>query len=259
MCLIVACVCGVLDVVALICGSCKFVVERVSARLAAITGLSSPLLRMGWPRQRLSDAPCTSSQRDHTRESVLSEGSGRHEGRGTSTELEAHCRVRTDNMELRSRPISSDGTVGHGSRMVEQPILVFEGKFVELMKPRAVVRANVKRSKSIVVERAERADAVVGARWRELNESASNGHFYGVAIGRVPRIYPSWAQAYQQVYKVSGNSHQKFSELQHALMFIREHQLVVGLDEDIKLFGNNGVVVAVWRFPPNQCRNGRSM
>ena len=76
MCFIVACVCGVLDVVARICGSCQFVVERVTARLAVITGLSSPVLRMGWLRQRLSDAPGTSSQRDHTRESVLSEGSG---------------------------------------------------------------------------------------------------------------------------------------------------------------------------------------
>ena len=76
MCLIVACVCGVLDVVAPICGSCQFVVERVSARLAAIAGLSSPLLRMGWSRPRLSDAPGTSSQRDHTRELVLSKGNG---------------------------------------------------------------------------------------------------------------------------------------------------------------------------------------
>ena len=171
--------------------------------------------------------------------------------KGMSTEQEKHGRAQTDIMELRSREISSDGTVGQGSQKVEQPILVFEGKPVELMRPRAVVRAFVERSEAIVVERAEKADAVVAARWRELNKSALNGHFYRVALGRVPGIYPTWAQ----VHKVSGNNHQKFSELQHALMFIREHQLAVKLDEDINQFGNNGVVVAVWRSPPDQCRN----
>ena len=181
---------------------------------------------------------------------MLSEGSGRHEVRGTSTEQEKHGRAQTDGMELRSRGISSDEPVGQGSQRVEQPILVFKGKSIELMRPR-VVRADVERSETIVVERAERADAVIAARWRELNESVVNGHFYGVAVGRVPGIYPTWAQAYQQVHKVSGNRHQKFSELQHALMFIREHQLAVGLDEDINQFGSNGVVVAVWRFPPD--------
>ena len=80
--------------------------------------------------------------------------------------------------------------------MVEQPILVLECKSIELMRPRAVVHANVERSEAIVVERVEMADAVVAARWRELNESALNGHFYGVAVGRVLGIYPSWAQAY---------------------------------------------------------------
>jgi hypothetical protein len=73
--------------------------------------------------------------------------------------------------------------------MIEQPILVFGGKSVELMGPRAVVRVDVERSEAIVVERAEMVDAVVATRWRELNESALNGHFYGVAVGKVPRIY----------------------------------------------------------------------
>ena len=164
---IVACVCGLLDLVARICGGCQFVVERVSARLAVNAGLSSPILQMRWPRQRLSDAPSTSSQVDHTRESVLSEGSGRHEVRGTSAEQEKHGHARTDSMELRSRGISSDEPVGQGSQGVEQPILVFKGKSVELMRPRAV-RVDVERSETIVVERAERADAVVAARWREL-------------------------------------------------------------------------------------------
>lgn len=143
--------------------------------------------------------------------------------------------------------------------MVEQPILVLECNSIELMRPRAVVHANVERSEAIVVERLEMDDGVVAARWRELNESALNGHFYGVAVGRVLGIYPSWAQAYQQVHKVSGNIHQKFGELQHALMFIREHQLAVGIEEDIKQFGTRGVVVALWRFLPDQCRSGRLM
>jgi hypothetical protein len=138
-------------------------------------------------------------------------------------------------------------------------MLVFEDKSVELLRPKTTIRAGVEQSEAIVVERTERLDVGVAARWRELNESAPNGHFYGVASGRVPGIYPSWAQAYQQVHKVSGNIHQKFGELQHALMFVREHQLAVGIDEDIKQFGTSGVVVAVWRFLPDQCRNGRSM
>jgi hypothetical protein len=93
VCLIITCVCDVLDVVALICRSCQFVFQCVSARLVAIAGLSSPLLRMGWPRQRLSNPPGTSSQRDHTRESVLSKGSGRRVGRGTSDEEETHRHI----------------------------------------------------------------------------------------------------------------------------------------------------------------------
>ena len=213
---------------------------------------------MGWPWQRLSDAPGTGPQEDQTGESVSSESSGRHEGRGTPMKQEVNHRVRAD-MGLRPEPISSDGTVGQGSRQVERPILVFEDKFVELLRPRATVRAGVEESEAIVVERTERLDVGVGARWRELNESATNGHFYGVAAGRVPGIYPSWAQAYQQVHKVSGNIHQKFGELQHALMFIRDHQLAIGIEEDIKQFGTSGVVVAVWRFLPDQCRNGRLM
>jgi hypothetical protein len=162
-------------------------------------------------------------------------------------------------MGLRSGPVSSDGTIGQGSRLVERPMLVFEDKSVELLRPRATVCAGVEQTEAIVVEQTERLDVGIAARWRELNESAPNGQLYGVASGRVPGIYPSWAQAYQQVHKVSGNVHQKFGELQRALMFVREHQLAVGIDEDIKQFGTSGVVVAVWRFLPDQCRNGRSM
>ena len=64
--------------------------------------------------------------------------------------------------------------------MVKQPILVLECKSEELMRPRAVVCANVERSEAIIVERVEMADAFVAARWRELNESALNGHFYRI-------------------------------------------------------------------------------
>jgi hypothetical protein len=95
-------------------------------------------------------------------------------------------------------------------------------------------------------------ERVVAESRQRLNTGAPTGRYYSRAVGKIPGVYNSWALAYAQTNKHSGSSCKGFSDLEHALEFIREHQMQVGIQEDILQYDTVSNQVARWRYRSHQ-------
>ena len=132
------------------------------------------------------------------------------------------------------------GKAHHGTRSQES-------KEANSQYMRVPEEADADQSEAVAIER-RRREGAAAERWQDLNADAVDGRYYGVAVGKAPGVYTSWALARQQVHRVSGNSHRCFTKLHYALGFIREHQVQTGIDEDILQYDNFGNVIARWRY-----------
>jgi hypothetical protein len=221
-------VCIVVDVVCIALEGCQALLRSVSRHIARLLDIPSPIVQIWWgfgSEQRLVTHTLETGARTET----TVQGTG--EDAGVLPNL--HANPERGEVEVPSPDL--DQSVDQGDRIAEPSL-----------RWRVAARAEATREEHAIDDPAGRAE-----RWRRLTSDAVNGAYYGVAVGKNPGVYTSWALAHAQVNKFSGSSHKVFHQLHLALQFIREHQLQVGVVEDITQYSNQGNPVAKWHFSPN--------
>jgi hypothetical protein len=216
----------VIEVLNVVVSGGQVVLQRLAQQLATIAGLPSPVVRVAWRNGEGRQG--TSARSQESREALRVNDGGQVLAGPVG-------RVNGKIYEQVSRP------------RVGEPVLVLEGVRGATPRPRAPEQADADRSEAVAIER-RRREGAVAERWRDLNAGAVDGRYYGVAVGKAPGVYTSWALAREQVHRVSGNSHRCFTQLHYALGYIREHQVQTGIDEDILQYDNFGNVIARWRY-----------